>query len=140
MRIFILFSVLVTGFLGFRLAQEACWYASLKERAPAKILRWDIEEKRSRFSVSVVYEFFHKDKNLIGSCELYDRLFMNDATALAAIRDMAKQNWTVHYSAHKPKNSSLIRKFPTGYAVRFLISLLVLIYFLSIRNKFLFSN
>jgi len=129
MKILILFAAAVAAYFGFRLSREICSYASLSEQAPAKILRWEVEEAGSRYAVKGTYEY----KNLVGTTQL-QRTFFNEAVALDFIKSTS--SWTAHYDPTHPEHSALERVFPKGYVIRFVLACAVFIYFLLFKRKF----
>ncbi len=62
---------------------------------------------------------------------------LNEASALHAVREKAKENWTVWFNPNAPLKSSLEKVFPLGLFVRTFICYGVLIYFVIIFRKFI---
>ncbi len=135
MRIFILFSCVVAVYFGGKFAWELYRYATLSSSAPAHISRWDVEEDGSRFAVQAMYTYSWEGKILSATSRLNNTLFLNDATALASIREQAKQQWTVYFDAKHPQRSTLDRSFPGNLAIRLIISILVSGYFFVIHYR-----
>ena len=135
MRIFILFACVVAMYFGGQFAWKLYGYVVLDSSAPAHIVRWDIEEDGSRFAIRALYTYQYKENIVSGSSRFDDTLFLNDATALASIRECAKQQWTVYFDTKHPEQSTLYRAFPQSLAIRFVISILISGYFFLLHCK-----
>ncbi len=117
-----------------RLGWDLSIYFSLTEQSPAKVTRWEIGEKGSRYGATAVYEYTFQDQIFRGKTTLQDA-WMSEAGALSEIKEKSLNGWVAHYNPENPVQSSLEKRFPMGYLVRSGLCFCVLIYFYMLRKK-----
>ena len=122
-----LFTLAVTLYFALRLSLGIFSYVSLSETVPAKILAWEIETRGSRYGVKGDYEYKIKEKTYRSATRLSGPLFMNEEAAIDSVKKIS--SWVSHYNPSNPGESSLERAFPKGFAIRFFLCLLTLVYF-----------
>ena len=110
---------------------EVFRYFSLKERAPARISQWEIIEVKNRFAIKANFSFNDRQ----GEFTLLPPYYLNEFAALAALKEKAKQDWTVWYNPKNPQISALQKSFPVGLLVKALICYGVIIYFFCLYKR-----
>ena len=115
-------SGLTGGYFGWKFFNQLHSFVSQNLTAPAHVLRWEVEEVGSRYGIRAVYEY----ENGSGTC-LFPEKHLNEFSALDEVKKLALQAHTVYHDDHG--HSSLNRIFPTSYGWRFVLSVIVFIYF-----------
>jgi hypothetical protein len=102
---------------------SAFWqYISLRESAPAHIEQWEIIEDKGGFVLRAKYSFTGR----VGAYTFSSPRYLNEPSALMALKEKAKQPQTVWFS---PAASFLEASFPFSYLIKTLVSLSALVYF-----------
>lgn len=101
----------------------------------ARISRWEVRELEGRFALKAVYSFEAQAKIWSGAALLPKPWYLNEPAALAALKDKAKQRWTVCFNPTSPDQSSLGREFPLGLLCRSLVCYAVFGYFIIFFKK-----
>jgi hypothetical protein len=128
------------GYFSVRAGTAAIDYAALKEKAPASILRWEIKERKGKFPITGFYSFEAGGKSWRGATQFAEPWNLNEASAIAAVKEKAKQNWMVWYSPADPSRSALEKEFPKGLLVRLLLCYSVFFYFIRLLRKNIRNN
>lgn len=125
----------ITLHFSIRLGVDSLHYFSLKKRADAKIIQWEIRELKNQFALKADYTFEAQEKSWPGSFMLNPPYYLNEMAALSALKERAKENWTTWYNPKNPRDSALEKHFPVGLLIRTLICYGVLVYFLFLKRK-----
>ena len=126
---------LTSGYFTFRAAGALLEYAFLKEKAPARIERWEVKETGGKFPISAAYSFEAKGRAWQGTTQFAEPWHLNEDSAILALKEKANRSWTAWYRFSDPSMSSLERAFPTGLVIRTLISYGVFAYFIFLFRK-----
>jgi hypothetical protein len=126
---------LIVLYFSVQLSSQLFVYLSLRERTPVRIERWEVEEVKGNFALAAHYSFVADNKTFSGACRLRPPYYWNEAAAIAALKNRAKEGWTAWYDPSNPSRSSLEKGFPSGLLIRTLICYGVLIYFLLFKRK-----
>src|SRR5690242_3368579 len=81
------------------------------ERAEARISRWEIKEMKGKFPIKGYYSFEAKGTVWQGATQLGEPWHLNEASAVAALQEKAKQSWAVWFNPNNPSKSSLEKTF-----------------------------
>jgi len=133
---FLLFgSFSISLYFAIQFTQLALRYTALSEKTAARAKEWQIEEESSRFGIWALYEYQIQEKILTARARVAAPLFLNEKAAEAELKALSKVPLTAYYNPTIPTQSALDRAFPTGYAIRFILSFLVSIYFFVFKKK-----
>jgi len=110
-------SGLLGGYFGWRFFYALHTFTSQNLIAPARILRWEVEEVGSRYGIRAVYEY----KNSSGTSLLLER-YLNEFSALDEVKKLALQQHTIYHDGRG--HSSFSRVFPMNSGWRFVLSAL----------------
>jgi hypothetical protein len=138
--ILVLLGSLSAGYFSIRSAGALFDFIMLKERAEAHITRWEIKETKGKFPLKGYYSFEAKGHVWKGVTLLTEPWYLNEASAVSALQEKAKQKWTVWYCSNNPSQSSLEKEFPSGLVVRTLVCYGVFAYFILFFRRFLKNN
>jgi hypothetical protein len=125
----------ITLHFSIRLGVEASRYFSLSAQAPARISQWEISELKNKFTIKGNFQFDAEGKTWSGESVLLPPYYLNEFAALAALKEKAKNQWTVWYNPQNISLSALEKSFPTGLLVRSLICYGVIIYFFCLYKR-----
>jgi len=105
-------------------------YVRLDVRYPAKILKWEIEQKNaSQFPLVVHYIYQVKGKTYQGKTRLKKPYHLNEASAQAKVKELQKiPQWAVWVDAGTPHYSSLEKNFPLKKILYGIICLAIVFY------------
>lgn len=118
-----------------RLGIGCLHYFSLQKQAKAQISQWEIVEMKDRFGLKAKYGFAIQEKTWQGLFTLSPPYYLNEMAALSALKEKAKNSWTVWYNPKNPQISALEKSFPIGLLIRALICYGVLIYFFCLCKR-----
>lgn len=111
---------------------SAFWqYASLRESAPAHIEQWEIVEDKGAFVLRAKYSFTDR----VGAYTFSSPRYLNEPSALMALKEKAKQSQSVWFNPSNPAASFLETPFPLAYLIKTLVSLSASIYFFLLFNR-----
>jgi len=116
-------------------------YCALKQSGEAHILRWEVKEESGKFPIYGYYYFEAGDASWPGSTRLGEPWHLNENSAVAALKERAKERWTVWFNPQNPSESTLERFFPVGLLIRMIICYIVFSYFVlfvrrSVKNNY----
>jgi len=131
----ILLGVAVSGYFSYRLAASFFAYFPLVAQTEAHIVRWEVKEIGGKFALKALYSFEAQEKNWSGASVLAKPWHLNEAAAIAVLKERARQKWIVWFNPDKPMQSSLEREFPTELIFRTLLCYAVLVYFIFTFRK-----
>ena len=114
-------------------------YVKLDERTIAKVYKWQIVEKKSKFFIISSYNFQVGGKNYSGRY-VFEEKYINIFLAREKINQIREGAVFVWYNSKNVSTSSLEKRFPLNNLIRFLISLCILFYFLFLKKKFTKEN
>ncbi len=117
-----------------RFGVALCHYFPLRGQAKAQLNRWEVEEAGDRFVLKGDYSF-EVQKNIWHNSSILGKSYYSEAAAVAALKKMAMNSWTVWYSPRNPKMSALEKEFPYSFLARTLICYGVCIYFIFLNRK-----
>lgn len=108
-------------------------YLRLGSCAEAKVVAWNVKElDSSRFAIESIFEFQVDGVPYQGKSLLTSPIYLNPFAADEAIKLRDKEALFVWYQASNPLISSLSKEFPLKSFLHALLTLGVLLYFLSI--------
>jgi hypothetical protein len=110
-------------------------YFSLRETVPANLNRWEIQEIKGKFPLKAYYSFETQGSKWEGSYRFKEPWYLNEPSAIAALKEEAKKKWRVWFNPNNPNRSSLEKLFPTGLVIRTVTCYGVLVYFFFIFRK-----
>jgi hypothetical protein len=116
---------------------------SLKKQIAARVIQWEVEESGSdRYAIKARYSFEQGGQIYHGATRFEKPTYLNQATAVAALREMATRpdGWMAWFDDANPSRSSLEKIFPRGFLLRAIISSMVLVYFVLFSKKFFEPN
>lgn len=125
----------ITLHFSIRLGADCFRYFSLKKEGRAQIRQWETIAVKDRFSLKASYVFETQEKTWPGEFTLSPPYYLNEISALSAIKEKAKEAWTVWYNPKNPQISALEKSFPTGLLIRSLICYGVLVYFFCLYKR-----
>lgn len=132
----VLLGSLCAGYFSLCVARALFNFFAFKERAPATITRWEVKETGGKFPLTGYYSFEVKGKVWEGATRFREPWHLNEASAVSALKEMARQNWVVWFNPSRPSQSSLEREFPVGLIVRTLVCYSVFAYFILFFKRF----
>src|SRR5271170_2177594 len=94
----LLLGAAVSGYFSYRLASSLFAYCPLVSQAEAHIVRWEVKEMGGEFALKAAYSFEAQEKNWSGASILAKPWHLNEASAIAALKDRAKHKWTVWFN------------------------------------------
>lgn len=118
-------------------AVKSLWdYSRLDSGAIAHIEEWGVEAvSSSDFAIEAKYSFTTKKGTPYAGKTIFQKpYYLNEPSALSAIKDLKKQSWTVCYNSRDPSISSLQKIFPFQACIQAFLSLAVSVYFFIIRS------
>ncbi len=131
----VLASFLVSFFLSVNLGYKLYQYFDLSKETRAQILSWEIRKKsKNLYQVGVHYRY-QTPKGVFESFSLVASSYPNKQAAINSLTNLKKESYTAFYTPGSPENSCLDRIFPYNFFFRWLLSLVLLIYFFSLFLK-----
>lgn len=127
----------ITLHFSIRLGIDLYSYLSLKKSSAARISQWEIVELKGRYALKAEYLFEAQGKNWPGSFILSPPYYLNEAAALSALKEKAKEPFRAWYQPKNPPTSALEKNFPKSLMFRTILCGVVLIYFLFLKRKFI---
>src|SRR3990167_6430839 len=125
----LIFGLAISGYFSFLLVETLFEYYPLKKQAETRISRWEIKEMEGSFALKAFYSFETQGKIWNGTTLLSKPWYLNEPSALLALKGKAKEEWLAWFNPKNPEHSSLEKVFPIGLLVRVLICYGVFIYF-----------
>ncbi len=138
--ILVLLGALTGGYFSIRTTGALFDFFTFTERAEARISRWEIKEMKGKFPIKSYYSFEAKGAIWHGATQLGEPWHLNEASAVAALQEKAKQSWAAWFNPNDPSKSSLEKAFPSGLLVRTLICYGVFAYFILFFRRFNSEN
>lgn len=133
-------SVLSAGYFTIRTGGALLDFFQFKESAEAHVLRWEIRETSGKFPLKAYYSFETNGRVWQGATQLAEPWHLNEAAAIAALQEKAKDNWVVWFNPNNPSRSSLENEFPSGLVLRTLVCYGVIAYFILFFRRFVKNN
>lgn len=136
--IFLLFfaTLLVSFLLTIQLTPKVFAYFQKSASVPAQILSWQVHKKdENHYYISMRYQYPVSQKIYKGNYARDHLFYPNKEAAIHGIKDLKKRAWTSYYSPSSPERSSLEKRFPYSYLFRWILSLLLAIYFFALFKK-----
>ncbi|HSX37721.1 MAG TPA: hypothetical protein VLE95_02695 [Chlamydiales bacterium] len=127
---------LIAGYFSLKSASSCFDFFTFKQSAPARILKWEINEVKGKFPIQASYVFEFGGKMWHGKARLSKPWHLNEAAARAFLQKIAKREWVVWFNPDHPQKSGLEKLFPTGLLVRTFICYAVLVYFTFLFIRF----
>ncbi len=131
----ILLGAVVSGYFSYHSAASLLTYFHLASQTEARIVRWEVNEIEGKFALKAMYLFEAQNKVCSGASTLAKPWHLNEASAIAALKEKARLKWIVWFNPDNPAQSSLEKEFPAGLMVRTLLCYFVLVYFIVIIRK-----
>lgn len=131
----ILLGAAVSVYFSCRLAAPLLSYCHLTSQSEARIVRWEVNEIEGKFALKASYVFDAQGIVYSGASTLKRPWHLNEASAVAALKEKARLKWIVWFDPSKPTQSALEKEFPAGLMIRTLLSYSVLVYFIIIIRK-----
>jgi len=128
----------ITLHFSIRLGAAFVRYFSLQSQAKAHITQWETVGIKDRFALKASYTFEAQGKTWQGLFTLNPPYYLNEMAAFSALKEKAKESWTVWYHPKKPQLSALQKNFPTGLLIRSAICCGILIYFFCLYKRLSF--
>ena len=140
----LLFSLALTIFFGYWSASSLIGYWARSKKSEARILKWEVEKhSEQEYRIKVKYLILPVEGKQYGSY-LFPEKFLNKESAIISIKSYKLNSYNVWFNPINPSNSSLESVFPLNLTIRFLLSLIVFLYFLfkisSFNRKFVEYN
>ena len=109
---------------------------SLNEQVPVRVFQWEVQETGSdRYVLEANYSFELDGRVYHGNTLFAEPIYLNQSSAIAALREQAIQPWSAWFDHADPTHSSLEKIFPEGLLVRALVSSAVFLYFILFHRK-----
>lgn len=136
----VLLGSLCAGYFSLSMAGALFDFFAFKKRAPVTITRWEVKETRGKFPLTAYYSFETKGQVWEGATRFREPWHLNEASAISALKELAKQSWVVWFNPNHPSQSSLEREFPAGLIIRTSVCYSVFAYFILVFKRFLKNN
>ena len=134
--LFLLFSgASIALYFSFYLGNALFFYRSLTSSLPAQIRSWQVQESGGKFSICANYSFDFQGKSWDGSWVFPKPWHLNEPSAIAKLKDLAKEPWQVHFCPADPSRSALQNQFPVGLCIRTFACYGVLVYFVFLSRQ-----
>jgi hypothetical protein len=105
--------------------------------AVAHIEEWGVVPlSSSEFAIEAKYVFALKQDQYHGKTIFKKPYFLNEPSALSAIKGLKNKLWTVWYNTERPGISSLQKIFPFQACIQAFLTVAVTIYFVMVRGYF----
>ena len=125
------------SFLVLWLLHEALFalqsYHHKSQIASASIRQWDIKEHKETFYIQAFYSFLVNEKKYEANT-LFSKKFLHKDLALSYLEALQKKDFTVFYDPQNPSISTLEKLFPWSIFIKAVFVLLILIYFIGMRE------
>lgn len=108
-------------------------YNRLKEPISAKIQKWEIKPKGSKFTLTAYYTFVFGGENYEGQTRFSKPYFLNKLTAQVAKKRGEGRKWKTWIDPNNPKDSSLEHRFPFRNIFYAICTLGVFLYFVWLK-------
>ncbi|MGB7978148.1 MAG: hypothetical protein WCF19_03180 [Chlamydiales bacterium] len=132
---FFLGASLIALYFSIRFTSAAISYFALQAQSSPHIDQWEIVEINGLYALKAHYTFGAQEKNWHGTFTLNPPYYLNEPAAFSALKQKAKESWTVWYRSANPSISALQKKFPAGLLIRALICCGVAVYFCFLKRK-----
>lgn len=125
-----LLAVIATLWFGGGALVDLWRYSQLKVHTHAEILKWEVQEKGSKYFVAATYFFEVGEKRYEQRFCFTQPIFLNYFSAEAELQQWQKYSWSVWYNPKAPHVSALQKLFPSKRVSYALVSLGICLYFL----------
>lgn len=133
--IFFLGICAMTLHFSIRVGRDLFHYLALQKKTTALISQWETVEIGERVALKADYTFEAQGKTCRSSYLFSPPYHLNEGAAFSALKQKAKESWTVWYNPKNPSTSALEKAFPTSLLIRTLICYGVIVYFLLLNRR-----
>ena len=131
----LLAGLLVAGFL--LTASLDLWrYCRLEKKSIAKVEKWKIVKKGSKFAIQAYFSFETQGHTYQGKTTFAKPYHLNYLSAEKQIKTYTTRQWPVWYQESHPEHSSIERIFPFKKCLYSLMVLGVFLYFVYLRHSY----
>jgi hypothetical protein len=128
--------LLTAGFL-ISASLDLWSYFRLEKKSIAKVEKWKVVEKGSKFAIKAYFSFENQGRTHQGKTTFSKPYHLNHLSAEKQIKIYTTQQWPVWYQESYPEHCSIDRVFPFKKCLYSLMVLGVFLYFIYLRHRYL---
>jgi hypothetical protein len=131
--------LLTAGFL-ISAALDLWSYSRLEKKSIAKVEKWEVVEKGSKFAIKAHFSFENQGRTYQGKTTFSKPYHLNRLSAEMQIKIYTPQQWPVWYQESHPEHCSIDRIFPFKKCLYSLMVLGVFFYFVYLSHRYFGRN